>query len=169
MNIFEFALQMEIEATEFYSGLARKVPEKGPKHIFSELASDHLERRRFIERVRKTYKSMTGLDRRTLAEGASPWHGLPADTGMMTDFDDEEAYRLALKLEEEEIECFKDLLARSKAREAKRILRQITDEEVRHLDQYRDLYDFINAPNQYLAWGEFSNLDEFHQFGRDVD
>lgn len=169
MNIFEFALQMEIEATEFYTGLARKAPEKGPKHIFTELAADHAERRRFIEKVRRTYAARTGLDRRNLTEGASPWHGLPADGGMMADFDDEEAYRLALKLEEEEIDCFKDLLARSKAREAKRVLRKITDEEVRHLDQYRDLYDFINAPNQYLAWGEFSNLDEFHQFGRDVD
>jgi hypothetical protein len=28
---------------------------------------------------------------------------------------------------------------------------------------------FANAPNQYLAWGEFSNLEEFRQFGREVD
>jgi hypothetical protein len=27
----------------------------------------------------------------------------------------------------------------------------------------------VNAPNQYLAWREFSNLDEFRNFGRDVD
>jgi hypothetical protein len=33
----------------------------------------------------------------------------------------------------------------------------------------QNIYDFVNAPTQYLAWGEFSNLDEFRQFGRDLD
>jgi rubrerythrin len=112
---------------------------------------------------------MSGLIRQDLAEEASPWHGLPPGTVLANEVDDEEAYRLALKLEEEEIRCFEELLAHSRARETKKILKQITEEEDRHLDRFRDLYDFINAPNQYLAWGEFSNLQEFHQFGRDVD
>lgn len=169
MNIFEFALLMETEASEFYASLARKISEIGPQRIFDDLASDHAQRRRFIEKLRAACKKTPGLDRPNLTEGASPWHGLPSDPRLMADFNDTEAYRLALKLEEEEIHCFEDLLERSRNGIAAKALRQITEEERRHLDEYRELYDFINAPNQYLAWGEFSNLDEFHQFGRDVD
>lgn len=32
-----------------------------------------------------------------------------------------------------------------------------------------NVFDFANAPSEYLAWGEFCNLEEFRQFGRDVD
>jgi hypothetical protein len=169
MNIFEFALQMETEASEVYADLARKVVEKGPKRIFTDLASDHMDRRRSIERMRAACGKSSGLNRQNLEEGAIPWHRQPPGIAMMADVDDEEAYRLALKLEEEEFHCYEELLEHSRAKEAKRILQQITEEEGRLLDQYRELYDFINAPNQYLAWGEFSNLDEYHQFGRDVD
>jgi rubrerythrin len=169
MNIFDFALQMEKEATDFYAGLSRQVAGKGPQQIFADLASDHAERRRYLESVRIAFGSTSGLNSQDLEEGVSPWHGLPQETAMAADFDDEAAYRFALKLEEMEARCYEDLLLGSRAREAKSVLRRITEEESRHLERIRDLYDFINAPNQYLAWGEFSNLEEFHQFGRDVD
>jgi rubrerythrin len=169
MNIFDFALQMEKEATEFYTFMARQVRGSGPKQIFFDLASDHVERRRFIEKVKVANGRASGLNRQDLVEGVSPWHGLSPETGTPAEIDDEEAYRLALKLEEEEVHCFEDLLERARARGIRKALEQIAEEEDRHIDRIREVYDFINAPNQYLAWAEFSNLDEFHQFGRDVD
>jgi hypothetical protein len=32
-----------------------------------------------------------------------------------------------------------------------------------------NIYDFVNAPTDDLEWAEFSNLDEFHNFGRYQD
>jgi hypothetical protein len=46
------------------------------------------------------------------------------------------------------------------------LLRRIATEERRELESLRQLFDFVNAPNEFLAWGEFSNLNEFHNFGR---
>lgn len=34
---------------------------------------------------------------------------------------------------------------------------------------WKTIFQFVNAPNQSLAWGEFSNVVKFRQFGRDVD
>jgi hypothetical protein len=37
----------------------------------------------------------------------------------------------------------------------------------RELESLCKLYDFVAASDEYLARGEFSNLNEFHNFGRD--
>lgn len=29
------------------------------------------------------------------------------------------------------------------------------------------LFDFANAPKEFLAWGEFSHLGQFHNFSHD--
>ena len=50
-----------------------------------------------------------------------------------------------------------------------RVLLRIAEEEHEHFNILENVFNFVNAPNQYLAWGEFSNLDEFRNFGRDVD
>ena len=49
------------------------------------------------------------------------------------------------------------------------MLRWLAAFERHELNEIEKLYDFANAPNCSLEWGEFSNLDEFHAFGRDVD
>jgi rubrerythrin len=33
-------------------------------------------------------------------------------------------------------------------------------EERRHLNMVENIYDFVEAPRSFLAWGEFSNLRE---------
>ncbi|MEZ4600396.1 MAG: ferritin family protein [Syntrophotaleaceae bacterium] len=162
MNIFEFALQMEKEAVEFYTHLARQVSDRGPKQIFIDLAMDHVQRRQFIEKV-KVSSQWKDLNDHGVTCG--PWH---KGVRLNGEIDDEAAYRLALEWEEAEMHCFEDLLERARARGIRKALERIAEEEDRRVARLRQIYDFINAPNQYLAWGEFSNLEEFHQFGRDI-
>ncbi|NLC70291.1 MAG: hypothetical protein GX751_02900 [Desulfuromonadaceae bacterium] len=48
-------------------------------------------------------------------------------------------------------------------------MKKIAAEEEKHFQLVENLFRFTNAPNQYLAWGEFSNISEFSNFGRHVD
>ena len=41
------------------------------------------------------------------------------------------------------------------------VLWQLTAEERNHLEIVDNIYDFVEAPRSYLAWGEFSNLREY--------
>jgi rubrerythrin len=81
----------------------------------------------------------------------------------------ESAYRYALELETAEVHCFRNMLEKTDSGKMKHMLQVIAEEENRHVEDFQNVYDFINAPNQYLASSEFSNLDEFHNFGRHVD
>ena len=51
----------------------------------------------------------------------------------------------------------------------KKLLLQIAEEEHKHFTILENVYNFVNAPNEQLEWGEFSNLGEFRQYGRDLD
>jgi len=41
------------------------------------------------------------------------------------------------------------------------LLLKIANEEKKHYNIMENLYDFVLAPQNFLAWGEFSNLKEF--------
>ncbi len=171
MNLFDFALQMEQDAAEFYQKLSQAASEQAYRKFFADLASDHEERWRFIETMRSADRRTDGASWQIIDEVCSPWRMTSVKPAPVDEPDGglEEAYRYALELETAEVDCFRNMLAKTRSGKVKSMLKKIADEEHRHVEDFRNVYDFINAPNQYLAASEFSNLHEFHQFGRNVD
>ncbi|MEJ2700661.1 MAG: ferritin family protein, partial [Desulfuromonadales bacterium] len=82
---------------------------------------------------------------------------------------DLEGYKYAMKLEADSFRLYEDGAKREKNPDVKNLMLKVAEEEHKHFDILQNIFDFVNAPNQYLAWGEFSNLDEFRNFGRDID
>jgi rubrerythrin len=167
MKLFDFALQMEREAADFYKRLSRASSREGYKRFFADLASDHEERLRYIKSMRSVARSSAEELRQDFTGVRSPWRMVSEKDALVEEF--EKAYQYALELEAAEIHCYRDMLEKARTGKMKNLVREIVEEENRHFETFREVYDFINAPNQYLASGEFSNLTEFHQFGRDVD
>ncbi len=171
MNLFDFALQMEQDATEFYQKLSRSASELGYRRFFADLASDHKERLRFIQSMTSVEETIEDSSGQIIDEKCSPWRMVSTKSAVKDEPEGglEQAYRDALELETAEIRCYTAMLGKTRSGKTKKMLQVIVDEENRHVEDFQNVYDFINAPNQYLATGEFSNLDEFHQFGRNVD
>lgn len=171
MNLFDFALQMEQDATEFYQKLSRSASDPGYKRFFADLASDHKERLGFIQSMSSAEGAAEKSSCQISDQNCSPWRAISATSAMIGDPEGglEHAYRYALELETAEVHCFQNMLKKVGSGKTKHMLQAIAEEETRHVEGYQNVYDFINAPNQYLASSEFSNLDEFHQFGRHVD
>ena len=74
-----------------------------------------------------------------------------------------------MKLEAESFRLYENAAGQESDANIKSLLLKIAAEEHKHFNILENLFNFINAPNQQLAWAEFSNLDEFRQFGRDLD
>jgi rubrerythrin len=171
MNLFDFALQMEQEAMEFYQKLSRSASDPGFKRFFDDLSSDHKERHRFIQGMSSAEGTAEDSSCQISDQNCSPWRTVSASNSMMDEPEGglESAYRYALELETAEVHCFRNMLEKTDSGKMKHMLQVIAEEENRHVEDFQNVYDFINAPNQYLASSEFSNLDEFHNFGRHVD
>jgi len=170
MDVFEFAMTMEKDGKAYYEKLARNSSLEGLKSIFSQLAEDEQKHFELFEQMKSGVKSSALPETKSLNRAKNIFAELPRDkTSPRGVSDDLEAYQHGMKLESDSFQLYEKAAAKEKDPEVKALLLKIAAEERKHFNILGNIYHFVNAPNQFLAWGEFSNLDEFHQFGRDED
>ncbi len=160
MNVFDFALRMEEESREHYEKLASTARSEELKTIFNLLADSERQHHEHLSLLKEGTEpklaQSVALDRvkdRVLAlvENVVP-------DGLESDYD---GYRHAIKTEEASIRLYEELAEQEVNTAAAHLLRQIADEERQHLEMVENIYDFVESPQTYLAWGEFSNLREY--------
>jgi rubrerythrin len=168
MNILDFAIKMEVDGKAFYEKLAQGSSMAGLKTIFSRLAEDeqkHLE----VFQSLQAGQTVAMADTTVLEEAQNVFASFLQSERPDTPSADLEAYRFAMKLEVDSFRLYEEAAGKENDPEAQRLLLRIAEEEHKHFSILENIYDFVNAPHQYLAWREFSNLDEFRNFGRDTD
>jgi rubrerythrin len=72
-----------------------------------------------------------------------------------------EAYRYAMQVEEDSATLYQEAAEKETNPQIRELLLRIATEERKHLNILENVFEFVNAPNQSLVWGEFSNLKEF--------
>jgi len=169
MRIYEFALDVERSGREFYKQMADRVRDPGIQRIFEMMAQEE----------RRMLASMMELQQRAELKGVD-------DVEMFSSADnvyrqqrpeklralvhnDVEAYHLILDLVEEVCRVYEE---RAMQLDDPALREALADVLTRERDEYEELlllHDFANAPNESLAWGEFSNLEEFPRFGNVED
>lgn len=170
MNVFDFAMKMELEGKEVYEELARGALRPGLRNIFLQLAADEQKHYGILLALRDRGRPQAMEDSSALEQAKSVFSGMLARKEAPADAKkDLDAYQHAMKLEAESFRLYEGAAGKEKDQAVKELLLRVAAEEHKHFDILRNIYDFANAPSQYLAWGEFSNLEEFRQFGRDVD
>jgi rubrerythrin len=161
MNVFETALQKELDVKSHYEKLAGGTSLPGIAKIFTLLAEDE----------QKHYDAI-----RALMEGSDPGSvsgSIALDTArkLLTTFtgdtdtaatlkNDLESYRHALKIESESVKFYEKIAENEKDIRIKQVVTVILEEEKKHYTIVANLYDFALEPEYFLAWGEFSNLRE---------
>lgn len=169
MNVFDFAMRMETDGKAYYEQLARQASQTGLRTIFTRLAEDEQKHYDTFQALRTGGNVPAMPESTALAEAqnifAELMKGAAVNTGGA---DDLAAYRHAMQLEADSFRLYEDAAAKETAAEVKALLLKIAGEEHKHFNILENIYHFVNAPNQYLSWGEFSNLGEFRQFGRKI-
>jgi len=161
MNVFDFAMQMEIDGKAHYEKLAAGSSIPGLKNIFLMLAADEQKHYEMIQAMKVgDYGAMPGST--VLDEAKNVFQGIMNDKtllgGLRKDLD---GYRYAMKVEADSVKLYEDVAKKENSVEMVQLLLKIANEEKKHYNIMENLYDFVLAPQNYLAWGEFSNLKEF--------
>ena len=170
MNVFDFAMTMEMDGKAYYEKLAAKTHLEGLVRIFSQLAEDEQRHYEIFQELKTKGKASTKPESEVLDQAKNVFSDLLADPSALKGVSgDLDAYQHAMQREEDSFRLYEKAAAGEGDPEVKALLLKIAAEEHKHFNILGNVYHFVNAPNQYLAWGEFSNLDEFHQFGRDED
>lgn len=170
MNVFDFALKMELDGKSFYEELARGTDIAGLRNIFTRLAGDEQKHYEVVLALKAGERPAAMADSNSLEQAKNVFEDLLARKAALGPVKgDLEAYRRAMKLEADSFRLYEEAAGKEALPAIRDLLLRIAGEEHKHFNILENIYDFVNAPNQYLAWGEFSNLGEFRQFGRGVD
>jgi rubrerythrin len=168
MNAFTVAKKLEKDASELYNKLARHTSSSSLKTLISDLAADHRDRYR-------TLKALTGAS----ACPADASENLHSIADMLLEHllaaqsdrkpqDLEKSIRTIMELELTTADFYVELQSLASSSPMRSLLQRIIEQEQQDCTMVEEFYEFVNAPNEYLAAAEFSNLDEFHQFGRQI-
>ena len=160
MNVFDCAIKIEEEAQKYYEKLGTESSLPEMKHLFTLLAASEEEHRSSLVRLKGSLApdkaQIDGLD-----GSACSFRPLLTERELLAQAkDDPDLYKFSMREEEQEIRFFEDLAQRTDNEATRRSLRLLAEEERRHLSVVEHIYDFVEAPRSYLAWGEFSNLRE---------
>ncbi|MGK2944051.1 MAG: ferritin-like domain-containing protein [Desulfuromonadales bacterium] len=170
VSIYDFALKMELDGKSFYARQAETTDNPGLRTIFSRLAEDEQKHYDAILRLKNRSGTLNMATSTVLEDTKNVFQQL-SESGKSPESlsDDLEGYRYAMKVEAESFRLYEDAAGKENDEAVRQVLLRIAEEEHEHFNILEHVYHFVNAPNQFLAWGEFSNLDEFRNFGRDVD
>jgi len=156
MNVFDCAIKIEEEARRYYERLGTESSEPQMRHLFTLLAASEEE---FRDKLITMKKSMKDESVAALNGAVCSFRPLLTERELLeVAKDDHDLYRLSMREEEEEIRFYEELAAKTSDPAARSCLKMLAEEERRHLDMVEHIYEFVEAPRTYLAWGEFSNL-----------
>ncbi|MBW6508116.1 MAG: ferritin family protein [Desulfuromonadales bacterium] len=170
MDVFDFAIKMETDAEAYYQKLAQQTDIEGIRNIFLDLAADEKKHFEIFKSMKERADIAAMRDSEALNNARNIFEKLLHAKPTVSDLQHNlEAYQHAMKMEAQAARVYEEALTHETNLEVKKLLQRVIEEEQKHYNIIENLYDFINAPNEYLAWGEFSNLEEFRNFGRDTD
>jgi rubrerythrin len=160
MNIFDFAMKMELDGKAYYEKLAADSGDVGLRSIFTSLAADEQKHYDIILSI-KTGSKPEMADSKVLEKAKNVFEALRADSNIIGSLKKSlDGYNHARKLEADSIKLYEDMAKNEGNPETVQLLLRIADEEKKHFNILDNLYDYTLAPQNYLAWGEFS-LKEF--------
>ena len=169
MKVFDFAIKMEQDGKGLYEKLAREAKHDGLRGIFLQLAADEQKHYEIFLALKDQATPVAMKNSTALEHAKSVFADLLAGKESMVPVGDLDGYRRAMKLEADSFRLYEGAAEKETDKDVRELLLRIAGEEHKHFNILQNICDFVNAPSQYLAWGEFSNLEEFRQFGRDVD
>ncbi|MCK4573641.1 MAG: ferritin family protein [candidate division Zixibacteria bacterium] len=164
MNVFEYAMQMELDGKTYYEEHAAKIESPQLKRILLELADDEQKHYNIFKAMRDgTSVEYEEAKKSTiLAQVKNVFEELKAA---------EKDYSFPEKLREiwvkaREVESKAENFYREKANELndenqKHIFNRIADEEHRHWMTMENVIRFLDRPSQWLEDAEWSNLEDY--------
>jgi rubrerythrin len=172
MKILDFAIDVEQAERDLYRRLAACSQHEGIRSIFKMIASDEGKLLKKLKQLKQDPEN-NALELQVSPTIPKSVRKTQAGSCELLDQhnvrDDLSGYNYILKTEQLLLNLYLNLKEHEKDPEAKALFDLILQEKQLEIDRIHMIFDFINAPNQYLAWGEFSNIGEFHNFGRDED
>ncbi len=160
MNMFDVAIEMEIEGASFYQKLADQAGHVGLSRIFTLLKEDEIRHKAYFEGLKKNTK----VDNiASFAQSDEVKHLIESfkNENFSQLMDQKEAYENALDIELKSIEFYTEQKSQVLDEEKQKILEIIINEERRHYDLLDTIIVMVNRPSSWVENAEFGVRDSY--------
>jgi rubrerythrin len=157
MNAIEIAIKMETDAIKFYNEASEKTKNPIGKKMFLTIVEDE---KRHLDMLTQIFK---GLDLTIM--NVSPMKNIKNVFETMKDEmmqkveatnDELEAFKIAMKMEEEGMEFYKKAALEAEAAKEKRLFERLVHEEEQHYTIFANTYFFMKDTGSWFMWEEHS-------------
>lgn len=163
MNIYEFAMNMELDGKKYYEELMNKAQDKGLKSIFQMLANDEEEHHRIINKMKEAKDTGNASD--TLKNANNIFtEMLDSDKKFDLTASAIEAYNYALELEDKSIKLYEEHAAKVESLREKNIFKMLVEEEKKHKLIIENILNFVSEPVRTRGVKTVDSDPEFARF-----
>lgn len=154
------ARKMETESIDFYAEAAKKTKHPVGKKMFLAVVEDEKRHFDLISRIIKGLH-VTEKDMSPLKNVKSVIEGLKSEMMKKVEVsaDEMEAFKIAMKMEQEGVAFYKKALAAAKKPKEKALLERLIQEEEEHYAVFSNSYQFLANTGSWFLWEERAIVD----------
>lgn len=164
MNIFDFALKMELDGEKYYRDLAEKTKYDDLKKVLLGLAEDEKRHHEIIQLAQnQTFKyieadpSLTNI--KNVFANQTEFAGEKKEFIAKIKAEQFDFYQAALIKEHESVELYQKLIVSSENPAAKAICERLIHEEEKHVEVLDNIIEMLNHVNDWVEAAEFNHQD----------
>jgi len=164
MNVYEYAMQMELDGKTFYEDHAKKMKQPQLQKILLQLADDEQKHYTIFKAMRDGRKAEYKDDEKTtiLASVKNVFQQLKA-ADQEFEFPDnaKDCWVEAREVEKKTEVFYREKAAELSDKMQREIFNRIADEEHKHWVTMENVIQFIDRPSHWLEDAEWSHLEEY--------
>lgn len=173
MNIYDMAMNMELEGEEYYKKQMDKAEHEGIKNVFKMMAEDERKHYEIIKNIKNNLidcnKEIKDDEIETIFTSR-----LKKDRSYEVEVDEDsfeygkinidetvKAYRHARDIEKESIDFYKEQVEKSDNDCEKKIFERLVKEEKKHYEAIDNIIEHITKSERWLEDARFNNMEDY--------
>jgi rubrerythrin len=161
MDIYKYAMQMELDGRHFYLDLAEKTNNKGIKNILTMMAESEAKHYNIILSMQRNDKTPYSTDTEALTEVKNIFERMKEEKKEIdVDISQVEFYKKALEVETYSEKFYLERADEEKDLHKKEIFLTLAKEEKSHCILLENLVDLVSQPDTWIENPEWYHVDE---------
>ena len=161
MDIYKYAMQMELDGRHFYLDLAEKTNNKGIKNILTMMAESEAKHYNIILSMQRNDKTPYSVDTEVLTEVKNIFERMKEEKKEIdVDVSQVEFYKKALQVEIDSEKFYLERADEEKDPHKKEIFLTLAKEEKSHCILLENLVDLVSQPDTWVENPEWYHVDE---------
>ena len=160
MDIYKYAMQMELDGRRFYLDLAEKTDNAGIKSILTMMSESEAKHYNIILSMQKNDKTQYSTDTEVLSKIKNIFMKMKDEKEIDVDVSQIEFYKKALEIETDSEKFYLERADEEKDPHRKEIFLTLASEEKSHCVLLENIVNFVSQPDNWLENPEWYHIDE---------